>query len=212
VDVAGPHLQRLEQDHVHELDDGRLVGDVEDVLVELDLLGQAHDVLAVEAGQSLVHDVRLALVGLVDEVRDLGPRREHGVDLAPEHAGEIVHRVRVERRARRDRHRAVGPVQRDQVVVAREVDGNDVHEVGRHLLVRQGLPHRDAEHVAEDAQDVLLRQVALVGQDAVQGHPAGLLLREALLEPPLVEQTLVEEDLLDPIPHRITSPTREPSG
>ena len=105
VDVRRPHLERLEEQHVHQLDDRRLVGDVEDVLPDLHALGERHDVGVLELPDRLLDDVLLVLVGLVDQARDLGARREHRVELAAEHRREVVHRVRVERRRRRDLHR-----------------------------------------------------------------------------------------------------------
>ena len=55
----------------------------------------------------LLDDVLLVPVGLVDQARDLGARREDGLELHAEHGGQVVHRVGVERRGRRDPHRPV---------------------------------------------------------------------------------------------------------
>jgi hypothetical protein len=206
VDVARPHAEPLEQDHVQELDDGGLVRDVEDVLGDLDLRREAADLVLVHVRQGLVHRVLLPLVGAVDEVRDLRARSQDGLHVEPEHRGEVVHRVRLERRAGRHREGPVVLAHGHEVEVPREVDRHPVHEVGGHGGPLQALAERDAERRAERGEGVPLRHVALVDEDLVE-RLAGLRLQaQTLLEALLVEELLLEDDLLEYLSHFPSSP------
>ena len=170
VDVRGAELERLEQDGVHQLDDRRLVGDVEHVLRVVDLRREGADVSVLGDGvQGLVHAVRLVAIGAGDQRRDLLPRREDRVHLAADHGREIVHGVGVQGRAGCDLQDAVARLEGDEVVVPREVDRNGVHEGPGDLRPVEALAELVAEVLGVDLEEGALLHEVLGEDDPIDG-------------------------------------------
>ncbi len=159
--VAGPDLQRLEEDGVHQLDDRRLVGDVEDVLGLVNDARQADHVVVLDAVEQLFDVGGGSLVRFVDQGGDAGARRQDGSDGRREHARQLVHRVDVQRVAGRHLEASVGARESDQVVVARELGRDLLRELLGDLDGLQVILVVEAQHPAENLQQVSLGHEAL---------------------------------------------------
>ena len=203
VDVRRAHLERLEEHHIDQLDDRRLVGDVEQVLGITDECGEIVERLSFDRLDRLVDHVRLVTVGLVDLCGDRAARHEDRFDLHSQELGEVVHRVDVERGAGRDLHDVVGDLDPEEVVVSREFDRDPVAEDLGDLHRVETLAERITVGFGEDLKDLLLREVGLAQDDAVERLPrlgfdpeavVQLLGRELL--PELLEHEIVHGDPL----------------
>ena len=108
VHVAGPRLDRLQQDLVDQPDDRGLLGHLRELgAVGLDLLEQLDAVVARLGHQAVDRLAAHAQVGL-DQLGDLRAAGQHGHDAQAGGGAQLVQRIEVERIAGGHHQRAVG--------------------------------------------------------------------------------------------------------
>jgi hypothetical protein len=178
VDVRGAQLERLEQQHVDQLDDRGLVG-IEQVLRLLDVLGDADDVGVLDILQRFVDAVGLVAIGAIDQVGDLATAREHGLDFAPEQRREVVHRLHVERPVGGHTQQRARVFDGDQPVRARELHRDLLDEHGRHARAVETHAELEPEQFPEELQALAFRQHVLADQDWSSCWPVSRSVRSA---------------------------------
>ena len=180
VDVAGPLLDRLEQERVHQADDRGLVGcHVEEVLRLFQLGGQDVVQILGEALDHLLGRVRGQIVDPVDRIEDhLGPR-QHGPGREPEKKAQVVQRMDGKRIGHGDQNRVILTLQRKERVLLGKVDGELPDHLGLDIHLGQLIQVGEPGLVAEGPVEVLFGDVAELDEDLADPIPfLGLLLHD----------------------------------
>ena len=158
VDVARPLLDRVQEDHVHEPHDRRVLArllELEEVHVLL-FAGEV-DLLLVEAGHHLV--VRGAgVVVLLDGRDDRRLARDDRLDVVAREELEVVDGVQVRRVGHRHDERVAGARDGDDAVLLALLLRDELHDVGVDLVLGE-VDRRDAVLLREEVGDLVVRDV-----------------------------------------------------
>ncbi len=126
--VRGPGLERLEQQQVDELDDGRLVRQRDEVVERGIQLASRTDVVG-QAGNDILGGERLRRVDAADRGAHVGFRVAHQLDGHARDEAEVVERLRIDFLGPgRDQQAAVVAADREQRVVLEVLGGERARE------------------------------------------------------------------------------------
>ena len=182
-----PAADRVGQDHVHELDDRRLVGgflQLDDV-AHRRLLVVRHDLegagVVGELGQDVGHRRALAHVVALDRGPDGLAGGDDGQDAETRHGGDLVHGHEVGGVGHGQREAVADPTQRQDVVLAGDVlrDHRQRRRVDRVVLDRH---RRQAVLLGQDVDQLVFADEPLPGQHAPQPLLRAPVLAQGVLQ------------------------------
>ena len=165
VDIAGPGVDRFEEDLVDELDHARFLGLFEQV-VGLAVL----DDFEIVADHLIDGIAPHAIVGFDDRV-DLLRRRENGDHLQPGHQAKLVERVQIVGVAGGDFHKSVAARERHELFAMHQPGGQRSQRLDVHVTVGE-IHHVERQMLAENTKQVFFRDMSQFDQPEVQAQPA----------------------------------------
>src|SRR5208282_4673925 len=216
VNVAGPSLDRVGEDQIHQLDDRSLVGGFLE-LRELHLLlfRLQFDVTLVHLLHRLHYGFEVLFFFFRTTVRFLDARENgtfgshHRLDVEASHELDIVHREDVGRIDHGDGERCTHTTQRKNLIALRGFKGNQLDDGRIDFKVRQ-VDGGDAILTREKVRNVLVREEAELHQGRAQAAILLLLGLSRLFQLLWGNDLLFDEKVTQPLRH--TSISYPPSG
>src|SRR2546428_462059 len=201
VDVGGPPLHPVEQDRVHQPDDGHLVGR-RPQLVEVDLTVRLLALDDLDLG-GLRLDLRERvrdrqpppLVVALDRLPDDRRRRDGRHDLETRHEGDVIERRQVGRVPDGQRDRAERPADRDEAVLARDPTRDHWDGLGGDPFRERDL--WDAVVTREEMDQPVFGDQPEADQDLAELLARSLLLAERLIDLRLCDQAVGDEQIAE---------------
>jgi hypothetical protein len=203
VDVRRAALDRIREDGVDQLDDGRvlhlrlergggdfLVGVLEDLDVAflIHVLDHVHQV-----GDLTVHR---RFVDLVDGALDRELSPDDGEDVVPRDELEILEHAEVRRVGHRDGERASIPLEREDEVLHREIGGDELGDAGVDLEPGE-VDRGHLELAREDLRELGLLNEAELDEVVADAGAALLLLLDCLIELLARDELLAHEEIAE---------------
>jgi hypothetical protein len=170
VDVAGPLVDRFEEDLVDQLDHAGLLGHLQQVIV---VLGVVADDLQVVGAHHLVERLAADAEMRLDELLDVLLGRQGRLNLQARQQADLVEGVEVERVAGGHDQHAVVSLDRQDSLAVYEPRRQGAKGLQVDLHVGQ-VDHRRAELLAHDPQQVLLLDAVELDQRPIQANALGL--------------------------------------
>ncbi len=213
VDVRRPPFDGVGQDEVHELDDRRLFGRIdqrvevhllfffEDLQVRaLGLLKVFHDLLQFERGGRTVV--------VVDRPLDAQLGGHDRLDVVAGHELDVVHGEDVRRIGHGDRDRGSGLVDRQDVVLTGDVGGDHLDDAAVDLEVLE-VDRGDAKLLGEALGDVLFRDKSELDEGLAELGARLLLNPQGFLELILRDQARFRQQFTETNAHSWNSGGRK---
>ena len=205
VDVRRVALDGVGEDQVHELDDRGVLGfarqlaDV-DVVFVLDQL----EIFDVEVRHHVGEGRRLVVV-LVDRGLDRDFRRDDDLDVVAGEELDVVDREDVRGVGGGEDQRGAGAVDRNHGVLERHLLRDQLDDVAVDLELGE-FDRRQAVLLRDEVGELGLLEVAELGDLMAQASAVGARLVARALQLLRRQHVLTDEQLADPLVHRVPSP------
>jgi hypothetical protein len=201
VDVGGALADRVDEHHVDELDDGRLVRrllEFEDVDLARRLVLDDLDVadLVRELGHHVGDRGRLRVVVALDGLADRRLRGHHRRDLQVRHERDVVEREDVGGIGHRERQRRARALDRQDLVLLRDGVGDELEDLGVDVELRER-DRRDPVLAREEADELLFLDEVELEEDRPELLRAAPLLREGLGELRIGDEAFGDEKVAE---------------